>query len=105
VLVARAQSDRWSQLAWSPDGAKIAYNAEGKIWITTLATGKKIDLKTGLPESFYASEFDWSPDGQKITFMTTSGDEPEFWLISNFLPLEKLSPMKGNGFPTLPTKR
>jgi Tol biopolymer transport system component len=89
VLVAKAQSDRWSQLAWSPDGSKIAYNANGKIWITTLATGEKTDLKTGLPENFYASEFDWSPDGQKITFMTTSGDEPEFWLIGNFLPQNK----------------
>ena len=91
MLIAKTQSDRWSQLAWSHDGSKIAYNAEGKIWITTLATGEKTDLKTGLPENFYASEFDWSPDGQKITFMTTSGDEPEFWLISNFLPLEKLA--------------
>jgi Tol biopolymer transport system component len=87
VLIKDAKSDYWSQLTWSPDGSKIAYNIKGKIWITTLATGEKTDLKTGLPENFYASEFDWSPDGQKITFMTTSGDEPEFWLISNFLPL------------------
>ncbi len=91
MLIDKAQSDRWSQLAWSPDGSKIAYNTDGKIWITTLSTGEKTDLKTGLPENFIASEFDWSPDGQKITFMTTSGDEPEFWLISNFLPLEKLT--------------
>jgi dipeptidyl aminopeptidase/acylaminoacyl peptidase len=91
VLIKDAKSDYWSQLTWSPDGSKIAYNIEGKIWITTLSTGEKTDLKTGLPENFYASEFDWSPDGKKITFMTTSGDEPEFWLISNFLPLEKLA--------------
>jgi len=91
VLVTNVQPSRDSQLAWSPDGSKIAYNAEGKIWITTLATEEKTYLKTGLPENFYASEFDWSPDGKKITFMTTSGDEPEFWLISNFLPLEKLT--------------
>ena len=85
VLVPNVVSDRHSQLAWSPDGSKIAHNAEGKIWITTLATGEMAELRTGLPENFYAIEFGWSPDGEKITFMTTSGDEPEFYLISNFL--------------------
>lgn len=89
ILVADVQSNRHSQLDWSPDGTKIAWNSEGKIWITTLATGEKTDLKTGLPEEFYASEFDWSPDGEKITFMTTSGDDPELWLISDFLPPAK----------------
>lgn len=89
VLVTDVQSSRHTQLDWSPDGTKIAWNSDGKIWITTLATGEKTDLKTGLPEDFYASEFDWSPDGEKITFMTTSGDEPELWLLSDFLPPEK----------------
>lgn len=89
VLVPDVSSSRHSQLVWSPDGLKIAHNAEGKIWITTLATNERSELGTGLPENFYASEFDWSPDGQKITFMTTSGDGPEFWLISDFLPQVK----------------
>jgi Tol biopolymer transport system component len=87
VLVNDVQSGRHSNLVWSPDGSKIAYNAqsENKIWITTLATGEKTVLKTGLPDNFWVSEFDWSPDGKKITFMTTSGNEPEFYLISNFM--------------------
>jgi Tol biopolymer transport system component len=89
VLVTDVQSSRHSQLDWSPDGTKIAYTAKGKVWITILSTGEKSDLKTGLPKDFYIDEFDWSPDGQKITFMTTSGDEPEFWLISDFLPQDK----------------
>lgn len=84
-LVNDVQSTRHSNLVWSPDGSKIAYNADGRIWITTLATGEKTALKTGLPESFWASEFDWSPDGEKITFMVDSGDEPEFFLISDFM--------------------
>ena len=91
VLVNDVQSGRHSNLVWSPDGSKIAYNAqsESKIWITTLSTGEKTVLKTGLPEDFWVSEFDWSPDGKKITFMTTSGNEPEFYLISNFMSKEK----------------
>ena len=86
-LVNDVQSGRHSNLVWSPDGSKIAYNAqsESKIWITNLTTGEKTALKTGLPEDFWVSEFDWSPDGEKITFMTTSGHEPEFYLISNFM--------------------
>jgi Tol biopolymer transport system component len=84
-LVNDVQSTRHSNLVWSPDGSKIAYNADGRIWITTLATGEKTALKTGLPEGFWASEFDWSPDGEKITFMVDSGDEPEFFLISDFM--------------------
>ena len=86
-LVNDVQSGRHSNLVWSPDGSKIAYNAqsESKIWIITLATGEKTALKTGLPDDFWVSEFDWSPDGEKITFMTTSGDEPEFHLISDFM--------------------
>jgi Tol biopolymer transport system component len=86
VLVAEVQHGRHSHLAYSPDGSKIAHNAGGKIWITTLATGETTELRTGLPEDFHLSEFGWSPDGEKIVFMMTTGDEPEFWLISDFLP-------------------
>ncbi len=89
VLVADAPSSRHTQLAYSPDGSKIAHNAGGKIWITTLATGETTELRTGLPEDFHLSEFGWSPDGEKIAFMMATGDEPEFWLISDFLPDER----------------
>jgi Tol biopolymer transport system component len=88
VLIAQVRHGRHSQLAYSSDGTKIAHNADGKIWITTLASGETAELQTGLPEDFYLSDFGWSPDGSKITFMTTSGDEPELWLISDFLPDE-----------------
>ncbi len=89
VLVDDVQHVRHSQLAYSPDGSKIAHNAGGKIWITTLATGETTELQTGLPEDYHLSEFGWSPDGEKIAFMMATGDEPEFWLISDFLPEER----------------
>jgi Tol biopolymer transport system component len=86
VLVAEVRHVRHSQLAYSPDGSMIAHNSGGKIWITTLATGETTELQTGLPEEYHLSEFGWSPDGSKITFMMATGDESEFWLISDFLP-------------------
>ena len=75
-----------SQLAYSPDGSKIAYNARGKIWITALDGGAPQELLTGLPQGAILSEFDWSPDGEKIVFLCKIGGEAEFCLISDFLP-------------------
>lgn len=86
VLVGEVRSGRHSQLAWSPDGSKIAHNAGGKIWITPLEGGAPGELRTGLPEGANLSEFGWSPNGEKIVFMASIGGEPEFWLISDFLP-------------------
>jgi hypothetical protein len=44
------------------------------------------ELRTGLPEGANLSEFGWSPNGERIVFMVLIGGEPEFWLISDFLP-------------------
>lgn len=92
VLVTNIKSGSHSQLAYSPDGSKIAHNAEGKIWITSLDEGVPQELQTGLPKNARLSEFGWSPDNEKIAIFCTTGGEAEFWLISNFLPLEKLAP-------------
>jgi Tol biopolymer transport system component len=86
TLVDEIESSRHSQLAYSPDGSKVAHNAGGKIWITPLATGVPEELRAGLPEDARLSEFGWSPDGEKIAFMASIGGEPEFFLISDFLP-------------------
>ena len=86
MLVAEVRSGRHGQLAWSPDGSRIAHNAGGKIWITQLDGGVPEELCTGLPEGANLSEFGWSPNGEKIVFMALIGGEPEFWLISDFLP-------------------
>ncbi|MFC1636199.1 tetratricopeptide repeat protein [Planctomycetota bacterium] len=88
ILVGKVKSGYHSQLAYSPDGSKIAHNvgAEGKIWITPLDGGEPEELRTGLPEDTRLLGFGWSPDGEKIAFVGTTGGEAEFWLIENFLP-------------------
>ena len=89
MLVANIKTRNYSthsQLAYSPDGSKIAYNANGKIWITSLDDGEPQELLTGLPKNARHSEFDWSPDGERIVFLSNIGGEAEFYLISNFLP-------------------
>ncbi len=86
VLVRGIRSGWQSQLAYSPDGSKIAHSFGGKIWITSLNDGESQELGTGLPEDAELGDFDWSPDGSQLAFVASMGGEPEFWLISGFLP-------------------
>ncbi len=44
------------------------------------------DQEAALPEGADLSEFGWSPNGERIVFMASIGGEPDFWLISDFLP-------------------
>ena len=92
MLVTDVKSGRYNifrQLAYSPDGSKIAHNAAGNIWITSLGGGEPEELRTGLPENAKLIDFGWSPDGEKIAFIALIGGEEEFWLIENFLPESK----------------
>ena len=91
VLVTKIKSVEHSNLAYSPDGSKIAHNVEGKIWITSLDDGIPQELKTGLPKEARQSDFGWSPDSKKITFFSSIGGSAEFWLVSDFLPLDELA--------------
>ncbi|MFC1766488.1 hypothetical protein ACFL6U_30960, partial [Planctomycetota bacterium] len=91
VLVGNVKSGRHSHMAYSPDGLKIAYNIDGKIWIRRIDDGGTEKLKTGLSQSVQISEFSWSPNGEKIAFVASSGGELGFYLVENFLPLDKLA--------------
>jgi Tol biopolymer transport system component len=86
VLVLEVRHSRHTQLAYSPDGSRIAFNVGGRIWITPLDGGRPEELRTGLADGAELGEFGWSPDGEKIVFMASVGGDYEFWLISDFLP-------------------
>jgi Tol biopolymer transport system component len=68
-----------SQVAWSPDGKRIAYisgpkrDFRGHLVIQELATGKEKELNTGRLDFFTQARVSWSPDGMSIV---AAGSEP-----------------------------
>jgi Tol biopolymer transport system component len=83
-----------TELAWSPDSKRIAFNAwlpavdETGIKVMSLEDGNIVDIKTDLVDtSIY--HLDWSPDGKKLVFGGYKGGGREFWLMEDFLPLVK----------------
>jgi len=80
-----------SELAWSRDSKRLAYTSKGSIWVASLDGGTPIEVKTGLDAG--AFHMAWSPDGEKLAFSASKGgwEEPELWLMEDFLPLLKVS--------------
>ncbi len=63
-------------LAWSPDGARIAFPSEFSI-VLLPAVGKGPVRLVRLPMAWDGSTLvglQWSPDGSKLAFSRTSGD-------------------------------
>jgi len=73
------------EISWSPDGNRIAYSAAQKIWIVSSDGGTPAELRTGLLAR--PTNLAWSPDGAKIAFTAIQGNDPELWLLEDFLPL------------------
>jgi Tol biopolymer transport system component len=87
-LVARVHHTSGNQeLSWSPDGTRLAYNADGKIWVVPVGGGQPVEVKTGVDGIML--HLSWSRDGKKLAFTGFRYDDPELWLMEDFLPLVK----------------
>jgi TolB protein len=70
-------------LAWSPDGERIAYITRGigkkaRVWVARVATGESRPLTSGA----YGDESPtWSPDGRYLVFVSDRAGDPDLYLI------------------------
>jgi Tol biopolymer transport system component len=75
------------EMAWSPDGRRIACNGPGKkITIVKVDDGSSVEIEPDLKGVTQIYHLDWSPDGKSFVFGGVGGGEPELWTVSNFLP-------------------
>ena len=86
----KGMDDIW--FAFSPDGKKILYTANSKIWTISLNGKDPVEIKTGLDTQ--PVKLAWSPDGKNISFAARKGGDIELWLLEDFLPLDKLAQKK-----------
>ena len=80
------------ELAWSPDGKKLAFNGpdEKVIKVVSLDQKELTEVNTDLVDvKIY--HFDWSPDGKTFVFGGYKGGGPELWMMEDFLHLVKRS--------------
>ncbi len=73
------------EMAWSPDGAEIAYAQPSGLWAVAASGGEARRIETGLSEIRAATKIDWSPDGKIIAFTGVTGEDRELWLMEDFL--------------------
>jgi Tol biopolymer transport system component len=73
-------------LAWTHDGARLVYSANGRLWTVSTSGGEPTAVSTGL-EVGSILQFALSPDGKTIAFNAPSGGDLELLLMEGFLPL------------------
>ena len=86
TLLEVGEPSPFPELAWSPDGTRIAHTAGEQIFVDDLSSGSRTKLATGLSQGYRYGAVAWSPDGERIAFVVWKPSEKEFWLISDFLP-------------------
>jgi Tol biopolymer transport system component len=74
-----------TELAWSPDSKRIAFNGNNTILVIDVADGKTEEVKTGLVDTDIW-HLDWSADGKQFVFFGMEGGKTEFWFMEDFLP-------------------
>jgi WD40-like Beta Propeller Repeat len=72
------------ELAWSPDGSRLAYVCDGRIYIIRPDGAERRPLRTGTATAYWPT---WSPDGRRIAFSTESAPvvhvgRPRRWIYS-----------------------
>jgi Tol biopolymer transport system component len=90
VELQKGMEDLW--ITFSPDGKKILYTANRKIWTISLNGEEPVEIRTGL--DIQPFKLAWSPDGKNISFTARKGGDIELWFMEDFLPLEKLAQKK-----------
>lgn len=79
-----------TELAWSPDSRRIAFNGKNTIGVMNIPDGRTEYIKSGLVDTD-TWHLDWSSDGKQFVFFGMKGGKAEFWFMENFLPLERLA--------------
>ena len=75
---------RQFEMAWSPDGKRLAYAFGGRLWTAPLEGGEPSEVSTGLSD-VVPTKLDWSPDGKTIAFTGNEGGDYQLWLMEDFL--------------------
>ncbi|HJO05147.1 MAG TPA: S9 family peptidase [Acidobacteriota bacterium] len=64
---------------FSPDGGRVAYEAEGDIWIVDIADGSTYRVTTHASTD---GDVAWSPTGDEIAFVSRRGGKVDLWVAS-----------------------
>ena len=98
-LTTLTRGERWhGSPAWSPDGNRIAYVAQGVIWLVD-PDGTNAERVVG--GAFSEGGLSWSPDGRRIAFARGDWDEASIVIADLDRPRE-LAVTDLGGFHALP---
>ena len=86
-VIAENLKSRAIGLSWSPDGNNIIFST----WAKDKCQIHRVPSKGGEIQNLNIEGLfpDYSPDGKKIVFSRRVGGLKEFWLVENFLPVDK----------------
>lgn len=77
-----------ADLAWSPDGQRLAFTSDGSIWVMNANGTDAVRLTSRVPPKFLRfvgpMSPTWSPDGRRIayTYRATEKAERNVWLMN-----------------------
>ncbi len=63
---------------WSPDGRRIAFHSDGKIWAVPLDGGRPSRLSGNEADDYRPA---WSPDGREIVVLSFRSGNGDVWAL------------------------